>query len=157
MKQPIPAWVAGAVLGVLTALASLVFDVSSPAYGFCVACHARDLVNGSLNTAFGLHLDVSPAAQSGWILSTFGLLLGAWLGARLSGEGRPRPARQPLRSFGLGLTTMAFSLLALGCTTRLILRAAYGDAMSYWTLLGAAVGITGATGLLAWQARRWAA
>lgn len=153
----IPAWLAGALLGVLAALGSLAFDVYSPAYGLCVACHARDLINGSLNGLFGLGLDVAPAAWGGWILSVPGLLLGAWLGARLSGEVRRRPARQPARSFLLGLLTMSFSLLALGCTTRLLLRAAYGDALSYWTLAGAAVGIAGATGLLAWHARRWSA
>lgn len=154
--RALPPWVAGALLGVAAALASLAFDVTAPAYGLCVACHARDLVNGGLNALLGLGLDVSPAWYDGWILTVPGLLLGARLGARLGGEARPRPARQPVHSFCLGLVTMAFSLLALGCTTRLLLRAAYGDAVAYWTLAGAAAGIAAATGLLAWQARRWA-
>ncbi|HLN61928.1 MAG TPA: hypothetical protein VK464_10305, partial [Symbiobacteriaceae bacterium] len=73
------------------------------------------------------------------------------------GERRRRPARRPLVSLGLGALTMCASLLALGCTTRLVLRAAYGDSLALGSVVGAALGVAAVTGAMVWMARRAAA
>lgn len=42
--------VAGFVAGVLVAISQVIFQVSPPpAYGICIACHTRDLVNWFTN------------------------------------------------------------------------------------------------------------
>lgn len=143
--------VAGALLGVLCAIASglLAPQGAPPAYGLCVACHGKDLLAG-----LGLRSLVGAPGASGLVLSTVGLLLGAFAAARLHGEHRRRPARHPLRAIALGAATMCASLLALGCTSRIALRAAYGDPLALWSGLGVALAIAGYTGALRWQARR---
>lgn len=147
--------VAGAGIALLAVLAGSFFSVAPPpAYGICVACHARDLVTWLVDLVPGVRLNGGPA---GPLLTVVGLLIGAHLGARQAGEYRPRRAGRPVRQFALGLLTMVFSLVALGCTTRLVLRAAYGDRMAFWALGAAAAGVAAATGLLAWRARRGAA
>ena len=144
-------FLAGAVLGVLAVVASglLTRAGAPPAYGICVACHGRDLLAG-----LGLTRLVGQSAMGGLSLTTAGLLLGAALAAVLNGERRRRPARRPVQSLALGALTMCASLLALGCTTRLVLRAAYGDGLAVWSLLGVAPAIAAVTGAMAWQARR---
>lgn len=143
---------AGALMGLLAVLASGLLSArgAPPAYGFCVACHGRDLLAG-----LGLSAWVGQSAVSGPVLTTIGLWLGAGAAAAVNRERRARPARRPLQSFFLGLLTMPAALLALGCTTRLALRTAYGDPLGLWSLAGAAGAVAAVTGGLAWHARRW--
>lgn len=154
MGRYIPAWAAGGLIALLAVLVGAFYVTDPPVYGFCVACHARDLVGGTLNGLLRVDLPVTATAADWPLLTALGLPLGAYLGARTSGEGRRRQARRPMMVFLLGMAAMIFSLVALGCTTRLLLRAAYGDALSYWALGGVVAGIGGATALLVWRARR---
>lgn len=147
-------WVAGALMATAAVLAGAFALTEPAAYGLCVTCHGRDLLGWTLGWLPGLDLPLSPAAAQAPVLTVVGLLAGAWLGARSGGEVRPRPAGRPWRSFVLGLFSMLFGLLALGCTSRLLLRAAYGDTLAWWALAGVAAGISLATGVLAWRARR---
>jgi hypothetical protein len=145
-------FIAGALAGLLAVVASGLLSRAGapPAYGVCVACHTRDLLS-----ALGLAGVVgAPAVGGGLVLTTVGLLAGAALAALLHGERRRRPARHRLLSLLLGALTMCASLLALGCTTRLVLRAAYGDGLALWSLGGAAAGIAAVTGATIWLARR---
>lgn len=147
-------FLAGALLGVLAVLASGWMSQAGapPAYGVCVACHGRDLLAGlGLGGLLGL-----PAAAGGLVLTTVGLVGGAFLAALLNRERRRLPARRPVLSLLLGALTMCASLLALGCTTRLVLRAAYGDVLALWSIGGAALAIAGVTGAMVWLARRQA-
>lgn len=142
---------AGALLGVLAVVASglLTPQGAPPAYGICVACHGRDLLAG-----LGLSQVVGAAAANGTVLTTIGLVIGAAVAAFINREWRRRPARNPIRSMILGALTMNAGLLALGCTTRLALRAAYGDMLAVWSLLGVAAAIAAVTGGMVWRARR---
>lgn len=143
--------VAGALLGVLAVVASgfLAPAGAPPAYGICVACHGRDLLAG-----LGLRSWVGTTGAGGLVLTTVGLVLGAALAAALNGEQRRRPARQPVQSLVLGALTMCAALLALGCTTRLALRVAYGDVLAIWSLAGVALAIVAATKGMVWYAHR---
>lgn len=154
MGQYLPAWIAGGLIALIAVAVGAFAVTDPPVYGFCVACHARDLAGGVLNGFAGLDLPVAFVSADWPLLTALGLPIGAYLGARTSGEGRNRPVRRPLSAFLLGMAAMVFSLVALGCTARLLLRAAYGDALSYWALGGVVVGICGATAMLVWRARR---
>lgn len=148
-------WIAGALMAAVAVAVSAYAVTDPPAYGLCVACHGRDLVGWFVGQVVSGAALRSPASGDWPLLTGAGLLIGAYLGARPAGEVRPRPARRPLIQLALGAGVMLFSLVALGCTTRLLLRAAYGDLMAGWSLAGAAVGVALATGLLAWRARHF--
>lgn len=143
-------WLAAALTGAAAALVGAWALPETPAYGICVACHGRELVSWLLFWPMGRE---APAAATP-LLTGVGLLLGARLGAAGAGEVRHRESRRPLLHFGLGVAVMIAALAALGCTTRLLLRSAYGDLTAIWSLAGVAGGIALATFLLLWQARR---
>jgi hypothetical protein len=124
-------------IAVLAVAASSFVITSPPVYGFCVACHTRDLLTGT-----------AP------LLTGVGLLIGAYLGARQGGEVRPRRPERPVAHFWLGFLAMVASLVALGCTVRLLLRAAYGDSAAVLAVGGLAAGIALGTWILQRRARR---
>src|SRR5438128_2168915 len=106
----------GAIGGVLAVVAGAVFAVRPPeVYGLCMACHARDLVNWTINDLAGTHLTVAPASLVFPVLTTVGVLVGALLGAMLSGEFRWRSVENSLHMFVYGALVMMFALLAGGC------------------------------------------
>ena len=79
----------GIVAGILAVTAGTFFEVRPPeAYGVCIACHGRDLVDWTVNAFFGTHLTVAPASLVFPVLTTIGVLLGALVAATMSGEFR---------------------------------------------------------------------
>lgn len=130
-------------MAVAAVFAGTLFDVRPPdAYGVCMACHGRDLVNWIANDLFGTHLTVAPVALVFPLLTTVGVLIGGWLGAVMSGEYRYRRPRTPMRSFLHGMLVMNFGLLAAGCSTRLALRTSAGDllgAIGFLAMVGGVV------------------
>ena len=53
----------GIVAGLLAVIAGAFFEVRPPeAYGVCMACHGRDLVNWTINAVAGTDLAVAPAS-----------------------------------------------------------------------------------------------
>jgi len=109
-------------------IAGAYFAVRPPdAYGICMACHGRDLVNWTVNRGFGTRLTVASASLVFPLLTTVGVVIGAFVAARMSGEFRWRMPEKALKSFLHGVLVMNFALLAAGCSTRLLLRAAAGD------------------------------
>ena len=76
----------GIVSGILAVTAGALFEVRPPdAYGVCMACHGRDLVNWTINALAGTHLTVAPASLVFPVLTPIGVLLGALLGAATTG------------------------------------------------------------------------
>lgn len=130
-------WVAGSTIALVAVVASAYLITSPPVYGFCVACHTRELVTGTAPLFTGA-----------------GLLAGAFFGARRHGEFRLRRPVQLLSRFFLGMTAMVASLVAMGCTVRLVLRAAYGESTAWWAIGGVALGTALATHALRLHARR---
>ena len=143
---------AGVVMGIAAVMAGAFFEVRPPdAYGICMACHGRDLVNWVANDLFGTRLTVAPAALVFPLLTVVGVVIGGWIAARLSGEFRFRKPSRPLKSFAHGLLVMNFGLLAAGCATRLALRLGAGDPLGAMGFGGMVVGIVLAT---LWLRRR---
>src|SRR6266851_3702303 len=145
----------GIVAGVLAVAAGAFFEVRPPeAYGICMACHGRDLVNWTINVLAHTHLEVAPASLVYPVLTTIGVLLGAVLGAVVSGEFRWRSPENPLKTFVYGMLVMNFALLAGGCSIRLLLRASAGEALGVIGFAGMVAGVVLGTFWLRWGATR---
>src|SRR5712692_97710 len=120
----------GIVAGVLAVAAGALFEVRPPeAYGVCMACHGRDLVNWTINVLAHTHLTVAPASLIFPVLTTIGVLLGALVGATGNREFRWQSPDSSLKTFVYGVLVMNFALLAGGCSIRLLLRTAAGEAL----------------------------
>lgn len=102
-------------------------------YGYCAACHLRDIAG-----ALGIHkvatLQYARPEILGWLIGAFGL-------ARLNGEFRPRGGSNPLIRFILGALMIIGALAFLGCPLRAILRLAGGDLNGLTGLAGFISGI----------------
>ena len=145
----------GIVAGVLAVAAGAFFDVRPPeAYGVCMACHGRDLVNWTINAAAGTRLPVAEASLVFPVLTTVGVLLGALAAAWTSGEFRSWTPDHPVKTFVYGAMVMNFALIAGGCSIRLLLRTAAADAVGAVGFIGMAAGVVGATVWLRWRASR---
>lgn len=137
---------AGVVMAIAAVAAGAFFQVRPPgAYGICMACHGRDLVNWVSNEAFGTRLVIAPASLVFPLLTVLGVLVGAWVAAAMSGEFRFRKPSRPVRHFFYGVVVMNAGLLAAGCSTRLVLRASAGDRLGLVGVAAMVVGIVIAT------------
>ena len=145
----------GTVSGILAVTAGAFFEVRPPdAYGVCMACHGRDLVNWTINALGGTHLTVAPASLVFPVLTPIGVLLGALLGAATTGEFRWWTPESSFKAFVYGLLVMNFALLAGGCSIRLLLRTAAGEALGMIGFAGMVAGVILGTVWLRWRATR---
>ena len=124
-------WIAGLSFGVG---AVLLVKAGNPGnYGFCAACHLRDIAG-----ALGIH-------KAGLLQyarpEIFGWMIGAFAMSKVSGEYRPRGGSAPAVRFLLGALMMLGALVFLGCPLRAILRLAGGDLNSITALAGFIAGI----------------
>jgi len=129
-------WVAGLSFGLG---AVLLVQAGNPGnYGFCAACHLRDIAG-----ALGLHnagmLQYARPEISGWII-------GAFVMSKTTGEFRPRGGSAPLIRFMLGALMMLGALVFLGCPLRALLRLSGGDLNGLTAMAGFLAGI--GTGIL---------
>ena len=145
----------GIIAGLLAVLAGAIFDVRPPeAYGICMACHARDLVNWTWNLFARTHLEVAPASLVFPVLTPIGVLIGALLGAKRNGEFRWQNPESSWKAFVYGILVMNFALLAGGCSIRLLLRTAAGEALGLIGFGGMVAGVVLGTFWLRWRAMR---
>jgi hypothetical protein len=145
----------GIVAGILAVAAGSVFEVRPPdAYGVCMACHGRDLVNWTINWITHSRLAVAPASLLYPTLTPVGVLLGALLGAARNGEFRWQSHDNPMKTFAYGVLVMNLALLAGGCSFRLLLRAAAGEGLGMLGFGGMAAGVIAGTLWLRWRATR---
>lgn len=145
----------GVVAALLAVVAGTLFEVRPPAaYGVCMACHGRDLVNWTLNVLAGTHLTVAPASLVFPVLTSVGVLLGAFLAATTSGEFRWWTPDSSPKAFVYGVLVMNFALLAGGCAIRLLLRTAAGEPLGLMGFAGMIAGIVLGTSWLRWRAAR---
>jgi len=141
----------GLLVGVLAAVVQgLLISAGGPeAYGFCVACHTRDLVNVAVNSIAGTTLAVAPISKNAILpfLTVIGVLIGAFGAARRNGEFRVK--RGSLSSYTWyaigGILFMVFALLMGGCQYRIALRTGYVDIVAIIGLIGIIVGVVAGT------------
>jgi hypothetical protein len=153
-KRYLRPWIFGIIAGSIFVLADALFPISPPsAYAFCLSCHVRDLVNTALNGLLHCRFQVTEVAGRALMLTSPGVLLGAFIAARVYGEARPRAADRPLLLTGLGFLVMTIGIVIFGCPTRIVLRAGYGEIYGIVALAGMFAGIAAATILMK---LRWA-
>ncbi len=139
----------GIAAGLLAVGVQVFFSVRPPpAYGICMACHTRDMVNWVLSGLGIAHWEIAPVSVALPLLTTVGLFAGAWIAARRNGEFRVLLLGHRGRSFVYGILVMNAAILGLGCPTRLLLLGAYGEALALVAALAAAIGIFFGTQLL---------
>ncbi|MCZ0860585.1 YeeE/YedE thiosulfate transporter family protein [Methanocorpusculum sp. MG] len=148
LKMPL---VGGAVIGFAAALIqALLFAAGGPqAYGFCVACHSRDLINYVYNSLTGSNLFLAPfsanpvAAGTLPVLTIIGVLVGAVAAAVLYKEFRVKKGdAKSYVVYGIGgILFMIFALCMGACPYRLALRIGYGDLVAVFGLIAIIVGI----------------
>ena len=144
---------AGIILGLGAATIQAYFNLLPPmAYGVCMVCHPKELVNWIADHVLNTHWGYSMAAIDAPILTVAGVILGASVAALRHGEFRLRPARQPVLYFVFGFLMINFGLILGSCPIRIVLLSAYGSLMGFvgWAFVVIGVG----AGILAmrWQA-----
>jgi hypothetical protein len=145
----------GIVAAILAIAAGAFFDVRPPeAYGVCMACHARDIVNWTLNAFARTNLEVAPASLLFPVLTPIGVLLGALIAARTNREFRWQTPESSWKAFVHGVLVMNCALLAGGCSFRLLLRTASGELLGLIGFVGMLVGVVLGTFWLRWRATR---
>jgi len=134
-----PFWV-GLIVGVGAAVVQAFFKVlPPPAYGVCIACHMRDLVNWVFIRIWPIYgvsegvpkflgADVSKVLP---VFTIVGILVGAFLSALVNREFKLRSMKfgpqRPLSEFFIGMGVMVSALLMGGCPLRTALKSAYLD------------------------------
>lgn len=153
--------ISATVFGVVTALAAVLSQIKfsftpPPAYGVCMVCHARDLVNTLLNRLdpdWWAPAVVSSVALKGLVVTTLGVLFGAFLAAVISGEFKLRIGENIPKAIICGFLVITAGLIISGCPMRLLLRTAYGDWGAGVSVLTLIFGIYLGTLCLKWQAK----
>ncbi len=147
--------VAGTVLGVGAALVQAYFKVVPPvAYGVCMVCHPKDLINWIAGHLLNLDWSVSVAASDWPLLTVVGLALGALVAAYQHGEFRLRPARQPVFYFVSGFLMINFGLVLGSCPIRIVILSAYGNLIGIFGWLCVIAGVLLGIAAMRWNARR---
>jgi len=136
-------WIFGLAAGTLFVLAEAVLPIYPPsAYAFCLSCHVRDLVDNIVNAIASTRFQTTEVGGRALLLTSPGLLIGAFLAARAHRETKPRRATRALAFALAGAAMMIMGIVIFGCPTRLALRAGYGDVYGIAGLLGLFAGIT---------------
>lgn len=151
----ITAAITGAIVGFLAAAAQAFFHViPPPAYGICIACHMRDLVNWvtthiypiyGLEAGGALMIPGAPVSYRFPVLTILGVLIGAHIAARVHREFRWKTMRvawqKPQVEFFWGLLVMVSALTLGGCPIRTALKTAYLDITALIGLVMIFVGV----------------
>jgi len=154
-RHRVTATTTGVVGALLAVMAGSLFDVRPPdAYGLCMACHARDFVDWTINAVAGTQLTVAPASLVLPVLTPIGVLIGALLAARINGEFHVQVPEHPIKTFVYGVVVMNCALLAGGCSIRLLLRTAAVEPLGMIGFGALATGVILATHWLRWRAAR---
>lgn len=137
----------GLAIGILAALVQvLLISAGGPeAYGFCVACHTRDLVNVAVNDVAGTKLAVAAISQNAIlpVMTVIGVLIGAFVSARYYQEFRTKAGSAVSYIWYLlgGIFFMIFALFMGGCPYRMGLRIGYGDVVAFIGVIAIIIGV----------------
>jgi len=137
----------GILIGILAAFVQgLLISAGGPeAYGFCVACHTRDVVNDAVNSIAGTKLAIAPISLNAIlpVLTVIGVLIGAFISAKVYKEFKTKTGSAISYIWYLlgGVFFMVFALFMGGCPYRVALRVGYGDVIAFIGLLAIIAGV----------------
>jgi hypothetical protein len=137
----------GLVIGILAAFVQvLLISAGGPeAYGFCVACHTRDVVNVAVNDVAGTKLAVAAISQNAIlpVTTVVGVLIGAFVSAKYYEEFKTKTGNATSYIWYLlgGLLFMVFALFMGGCPYRMGLRIGYGDVVALIGVIAIIAGV----------------
>lgn len=116
------------------------YRVAPPAYGFCMFCHTRDLVDWFVQSVAPM---IAPAPISVIAPSTtlIGILLGAFAAAKMSKQFVWRITIAPWRAFATGAGVSFFAGMLGACPTRIIIRAGYLELLAFVGIGSIAFGV----------------
>jgi hypothetical protein len=106
------------------------------------------MVSWLANQVFGTNWEIAPVSITFPLLTTVGVLIGAYVAARRNKETHRASLGKQWRSFIYGAVVMNAAILVLGCPTRLVLFSAYGEGLAVLGVVGVVIGITLGTWLL---------
>jgi hypothetical protein len=150
----------GALIGILAAFSqALLISAGGPeAYGFCVACHTRDLVNGMTNIIADTNLALAPISKNAIlpVMSVVGVLIGAFLSAKVNHEQKVKKdtTRAYLVYFLGGFLVLQLAMIFGGCPYRAALRTGYGDVTALVFIITMALGVVAGTLLMLKRAEK---
>ena len=150
----------GALIGILAAFSqALLISAGGPeAYGFCVACHTRDLVNGMTNIIAGTSLALAPISKNAIlpVMSVVGVMIGAFLSAKVNREHKAK--KSDTKGYALyflgGFVVLQFAMIFGGCPYRAALRTGYGDITALVFIITMAMGVVAGTLLMLKRAEK---
>jgi len=105
------------------------------AYGLCIICHARDLVNFLVNSLLDMHF-----FTYGSFLTTLGVVVGSYIGAKTGKKSSPLPGKAS-KYFFIGFVTSISALLMGMCTARIALLIGWGSLKAIIYLVGVLLGV----------------
>lgn len=148
----------GILIGIFAALIqALVISAGGPeAYGFCVACHTRDLTNSLANSFSNSELGLAPISAVTPVLTIVGVMIGGYIAAKNHEEFKIKKGSylSYLLYFIGGILVLNFALLVGACPYRLALRFGYGDLVAFIGILSIAGGVAVGVGLLLYTMKR---
>jgi len=137
-------WLAGAIIGFLAASLQQLASMTKPsAYGFCMACHGRDMINSIINPIARTNLGIAGIVTTIPTLTIIGVLLGSFVAALIFKEFKITKAKfnvTYIKMFILGLLVMNFALILSACPVRVSLRVAHGDIIAIVGLVCIGIG-----------------
>jgi hypothetical protein len=139
-------------MGLGAALIQAYFEIiPPPAYGICMVCHPKDLLNWISDHLLGTAWGNVTVSVSWPVMTVLGIVLGAYVAARRSGEFRLEPAREPIFHFITGFLVINFGLILGSCPIRIIIVSSYGSLIG---IVGFTCMIVGVALGSAWLRRR---
>lgn len=154
-KIKVSAFYAGLVMGLGAALVQAYLKIiPPPAYGICMVCHPKDLVNWISDHLFGTNWGNVTVSANVPVLTVVGIVLGAFIAARQHGEFRLEAAREPIFHFITGFLVINFGLILGSCPIRIIIVSAYGSLIGIAGYSCLIIGVVLGSLWLRWRARQ---
>jgi hypothetical protein len=127
-KLKVSAFTAGLVMGLGAAFIQAYFKIiPPPAYGICMVCHPKDLLNWLSDHLLGTNWGNVTVSTNVPVLTVLGIVLGAFVAARQHGEFHLEAAREPIFHFITGFMVINFGLILGSCPIRIIIVSSYGS------------------------------
>ncbi len=152
----VTAFKTGIVMGLGAALIQAYFHIiPPPAYGICMVCHPKDLLNWLSDHLLGTNWAQVSVSVEVPVLTVVGIVLGAFIAARLHGEFRLEAAREPIFHFITGFLVINFGLILGSCPIRILIVSSYGSLIGIVGFLCMAIGAGLGSVWMRWNAKRY--